>query len=249
MSHTTHADYRIIMNDKKAQKIFLARSLGNFLILSSLFFVAKTFAPPLAAEARFFADTTILDKKYVVLETDEASASPTEEPTFDVSKKSQLLSWPTTGTTEVIVPADPRFSIVIPKIAANSPVIQDVDASNESEYLEALRRGVAHAAGTYLPGEGGNVFLFAHSTDYIWNIGAYNAVFYLLYKLEAGDEVNVFYKGRRYTYIVYDKQTVSPQEVGALIEPASEERITLQTCWPPGTTLQRLLVFAKRKVV
>jgi hypothetical protein len=39
--------------------------------------------------------------------------------------------------------------------------------------------GVAHAKGTVFPHKG-NIYLFAHSTDNWWNVGRYNAVFYLL---------------------------------------------------------------------
>ena len=65
--------------------------------------------------------------------------------------------------------------------------------NNENIYLDALNQGVAHTLGTAFPGEGGHIFLFAHSTDYFWRVGTYNAVFYLLSKLESNDEINLFY--------------------------------------------------------
>ncbi len=148
--------------------------------------------------------------------------------------------------TELLVPEDPYFSVVIPKIAANAKVQSNIDPTDEKVYLEALKKGVAHALGTAFPGEGGHVFLYAHSTDYLWNVGSYNAVFYLLYKLEKGDEINVFYKGKRNVYKVIDKKVVTPSEVEYLTRKTNKEFLTLQTCWPPGTTLKRLLVFATR---
>ena len=149
---------------------------------------------------------------------------------------------------EVLVPKDSQFSIVIPKIGANSNIIANVDPATESVYLEALKKGVAHARGTQNPGMGGHIFLFAHSTDYFWNVGTYNAVFYLLYKLERGDAVDLFYKGQRYAYKVVDKKIVNPNQVEYLTRQSDSELLTLQTCWPPGTTLKRMLVFAKRVV-
>lgn len=148
---------------------------------------------------------------------------------------------------EVLVPEDPEYSLVIPKIGANAKVVSNVDPGNEEEYLESLKYGIAHAKGTSFPGEGGHVFMFAHSTDYIWNIGSYNAVFYLLYKLEIGDEVNVFYKGQRYVYDVTEKAIIMPEQVEYLTRTPESETLTLQTCWPPGTTLKRMVVTAKRK--
>ena len=149
---------------------------------------------------------------------------------------------------QLIQPKDPDFSIVIPAIAANAKILPNVNAADEEEYLEVLKRGVAHAVNSSFPGENGHIFLFAHSTDYFWNVSQYNAVFYLLYKLRNDDEVNVFYMGKRFTYKVVGQQVVDPSEVEYLTRKTDGEFLTLQTCWPPGTTLQRLLIFAKREV-
>ena len=43
------------------------------------------------------------------------------------------------------------FSIDIPKINAKTKIIPNVDAADKFEYGQALSRGVAHAAGTFLP--------------------------------------------------------------------------------------------------
>jgi len=91
--------------------------------------------------------------------------------------------------------------------------------------------------------------LFAHSTDNFWNAGRYNAIFYLLKDLVPGDEVVVFYQNKRYDYIVSESKIVNPDDVSHIVDAqnAGEETLILQTCWPPGTTFQRLLVFAKPK--
>ena len=58
-----------------------------------------------------------------------------------------------------------HFSVVIPSIDAKSDIIANVNAGDFVEYERALRDGVAHARGTYFPGQGKNIFLFSHSTD------------------------------------------------------------------------------------
>src|SRR5688572_11204138 len=68
-----------------------------------------------------------------------------------------------------LVPPNTEFSIIVPKINAAAPIVANVDASDSKKYLSALKRGVAHANGTALPGQTGNVFLFAHSTDTFYN--------------------------------------------------------------------------------
>jgi len=140
---------------------------------------------------------------------------------------------------------DPYFSLFIPKIDARAKILANIDASNKNEYLSALKKGVAHAKGTVFPGMKGTIFLFAHSTDSPWNIARYNAVFYLLRELEAGDEIIVFFLGKRFNYKVTEKKIVEPNYT-EFFNQKEEEILVLQTCWPPGTTKKALLIFAKR---
>lgn len=145
-----------------------------------------------------------------------------------------------------LIPPDTDFSIIIPKIAAVAPIIDNVDPGNQIEYLKALKKGVAHAVGTAYPGMDGNVYLFAHSTDAFYNVGNYNAVFFLIGKLDAGDEIDIYYRGRLIKYIVYEKKVVGPTDTKYLNNLATGEKIlTLQTCYPPGTTINRLVVLAR----
>ena len=222
--------------DRREYIITLAlRTLGNFLILSSLFFIAKTFYQPLREELRYNLDQ-FTHKTYVVAEKQN-----------EAQVKGLLAKTLNGADIQVLTPVDPNFSVVIPKIDANARIIENVDVSNPDIYLAALKKGVAQAEGTAFPGEGGHIYLFAHSTDYIWNVGTYNAVFYLLYKLGVGDEINLFYKGQRYVYRVIGTKIVDPSEVSYITRKTNKEFLTLQTCWPPGTTLKRLLVFATRE--
>lgn len=145
---------------------------------------------------------------------------------------------------EMIVPKSAQFGVVIPKIGVNSMVIPDVDPGNPKEYLSALTQGVAHAKGTGLPGEGKMIYIFGHSTDYIWNVSAWNAQFYLLKELEKNDEINVFYLGRRFRYQVIATHITEPSDL-SFLESRDSEVLLLQTCYPPGTTLKRLIVEAR----
>lgn len=226
-------------------KILILRTIGNFLILGSLYIIVKTFYQPVAEEARFFVDS-YQGKKYVVVENAQEEADFVRS--YGGEGEKGMLSQLKARQVEFLTPKDAEFGIVIPKIAANSPIVANVDSGNKDDYLEKLKVGVAHADGTAFPGEGGHVYLFAHSTDYFWNVGTYNAVFYLLYKLVNGDEIDLFYKGNRYVYRVVDSKVVDPDQVQYLLRKTDSEFVTLQTCWPPGTALKRLLIFAKREV-
>ncbi len=219
-------------------RVLTLRTIGNFLLFSSLFMILRTIYPPVREEIKYFINNR-LQKEYVV------AAKPGEVKVQEPANKGLLAKAINFKQIEVLTPKDPQFDIIIPKIGANSRVM-DADPANESQYLGVLKEAVAHATGTDFPGEGGHIFLFAHSTDYFWNVSTYNAVFYLLYKLGVGDEVDLFYKGQRYVYRVIGTQIVDPTEVQYLTRKTNREFLTLQTCWPPGTTLKRLLVFAVR---
>lgn len=167
----------------------------------------------------------------------------------DVSAQTETAVAPSSQPWEyqrtVIYPKSLDFSLVIPEIGVNSLVFANIDSANETEYLPILKQGVAHAAGSSLPDKPGVVFLFSHSTDAFYNIGRYNAAFFLLNKLKPQDEIYLFYQNRRYQYAVAEKRIVTAEEIPDLVAGLSGNQLVLQTCWPPGTTLKRLLVISK----
>lgn len=218
-------------------RILTLRTIGNFLILSSLLGVFLTFWPVILAETKYRLGQ-ILGETYFLV-GDEVP-TPASSASFSFIKAPSPLP---------ITPIDTNFGIVIPKINANARIIDNVDPSNYKEYMEALKKGVAHTKGTVMPGMIGNVFLFAHSVGNFWEVNRYNAVFYLLKELDSGDLVVLFWQGKRYDYEVTEKKIVEPTDVGYLSSVANYPMLTLQTCWPPGTTLKRMLVFAKLKGV
>jgi len=150
--------------------------------------------------------------------------------------------------TPVIVAPDPNFSLVIPKINARAKILANVDASKPAEYLLALKKGVAHARGTVFPGMKGTIYLFAHSAAAPWQVVRYNAVFYLLRELEVGDQIIVFFAGKRFNYQVTEKKIVEATETNFFSQ-KKEEILVLQTCHPPGTTQKALLIFAERNLI
>lgn len=137
------------------------------------------------------------------------------------------------------------FWLKIPKIGAQAKVIANVDPTDKEEYLQALKEGVAHAAGTFFPGMRGNITLFAHSTDSPVNVRRWNAVFYRLDELKIGDEVEVIFLGRHYVYRVTAKRVAPPSDTKIFEKQPGEERLYLQTCTPRGTSLKRLIVMAE----
>lgn len=169
-----------------------------------------------------------------------------EEVKYAVLRGSLSNNDPDVKVKDKIVVSDNYFSIVIPKIGANSKVVKDVDPFNSNEYQLALSRGVAHARGSSVPGMGGNTFLFAHSSNNFYNASRYNSVFYLLNKLEEKDVYYIAYDQKIYKYAVVKKDIISPENVNFLSSDLAsvteKETSVLMTCWPPGTAIKRLIV-------
>lgn len=136
-----------------------------------------------------------------------------------------------------------NLSIAIPKINAYAPLIDNVDPWNESEYREALKKGVAIAKGFAKPGQEGITYMFAHSSDSPWRISSYNTVFFRLGELKKDDLIDINYNGKSYQYQVSHSIEVWPNEVETLTKRTGNQLI-LQTCTPVGTSLKRLLIFA-----
>ena len=151
-----------------------------------------------------------------------------------------------TNKSVSLKPVNTSFSVVIEKIGVNAPIVADVSVTDKNAYMEALKSGVAHASVSDYPSEKpGNVYLFAHASIDFWRLGRYATVFNLLRKLEKGDKVHVFYKGDDYIYEVINKEVQKGFNTFPLTRTTIEPILTLQTCDPPGTTLNRLIVTAK----
>lgn len=144
--------------------------------------------------------------------------------------------------TPTALPTTNESFLIIPKIAVKVPIVWNIP--NE-ETLAALENGVAHFAGTALPGQTGNVFISGHSSYYWWNEGGYKEVFALLEDINIGDRITVDYRGTIFTYEVFDKKVVKPDDLEVLDQP-NDRILSLMTCVPVGTNINRLVVIARQ---
>ncbi len=215
------------------KKVLLVRTIGNFLVIGALVAMGFTFWPIVNVYLGKTIDK-ITGKKFEAAQTQASNG-----PTFGSLLGSE------SENVKLLVPKDPNFSIIVEKIGADAPIIANVDASNKAVYTEALKRGVAHALGTAFPGQAGVSYLFAHSTDTIFNVPRYNAIFYLLNDLVPGDDVVIFFNNKRFNYKVVEKKITEPEDVSYFNLSTPEQILVMQTCYPPGTTWKRLLVVAK----
>lgn len=146
--------------------------------------------------------------------------------------------------SSVSITADPR--LIIPKIGVDVPIIWDAVASDENSLNAAMDKGVAWfniKGANAKPGEMGNFVLSGHSSNDWLDQGDYKFIFARLEQLSVGDAIYVNYESVRYTYTVSRTQVVKPTDVSALQVGTTKPEITLVTCTPLGTALNRLLVF------
>lgn len=211
---------------------FIKNAFPNFLILIGIIFLILAYGPIIYDELWW---------KLKEAKNQNISLDPSSDGTAD-SVFARLLSTKPIN----IVPVNTDFSIVIEKLGVNAPIKADVSVTDSEAYFESLKEGVAHASVSPYPSEDpGNVYLFAHSSINFWELGKYAKVFNLLRKIEIGDKIHLFYDNKLFVYAVQNKETLEGWNTYPLTRPVIEPTLTLQTCDPPGTTINRLVVTAK----
>lgn len=137
--------------------------------------------------------------------------------------------------------------LIIPSISVDVPIIWGANAADANSLNAAMDKGVvwfnvqqAHSR----PGENGNFVVSGHSSNDWMDQGDYKFVFAPLEQMKVGDTFYVNYQEKRYVYRVSHTKVVRPTDVDALQTDNSKPMITLITCTPLGTAIDRLLVFA-----
>jgi len=181
---------------------------------------------------------------------------------FDWSKAQLNNSWPIFAKETVLIDkeagqsavaevtptkdyANLPFFIEIAKLGIYEKVHANVDPNNSKEYKIALKDGVAHALGSAFPDQEKMIYIFGHSTDGAWNVEAFNAVFYQIKDLEIGDQIILHLGEEKFIYEVSNQDIIKSSEVDFVNKLKNQKVLLLQTCWPPGTSWQRLFITAK----
>jgi len=111
---------------------------------------------------------------------------------------------------------------------------------------EDLTKSLVHYLPQTLPGEYGNVAIFGHSTlPQLYNPKDYKTIFTYLSSLEKGDKIYINVGEYEYEYEVTTLFIVKPKDISVLEQKKDDSYLTLITCEPPGTWLERLVITAK----
>lgn len=211
----------------------LLNIIGNLFLIVGLLLLTVAYGPIIYDEIWYWLKT----QKNQEIELNAPEAESVKDSPF-----ARLLS----SKPIDIDPVNKDFSVVIEKIGVNAPINKDVAVTSKKAYNKALETGIAHASVSSYPSkEAGNVYLFAHSSLNFWELGKYAKTFNLLRKLGLGDKVHVFYEGKDYVYEVMNEEVYNGWNTYPLERASIEPILTLQTCDPPGTTLNRLVITAK----
>jgi sortase A len=146
------------------------------------------------------------------------------------------------------VAVSPESKLIIPKINVDVPVDYNTKPDYDSQ-MKAMENGVAWfgiPGANSVPGQIGNTVISGHSSNDIIDQGSYKFIFARLDQLEKGDTIFINYQSKRYVYSITKKEVVAPTEVNKLIYPTDKPILTLITCTPLGTSLNRLLVTAEQ---
>ena len=145
------------------------------------------------------------------------------KPAFQLIPSTTKIADPPQGTV--------MAQIQIPKIDLSQYVVSGTDEDD-------LAKGPGHYLGTAMPGQAGNVAIAGHRTTH-------GAPFNRLAELAVGDPIYLTtLSGQRLTYIVSAVPVaVSPSDVTVLND-FGDNRLTLTTCNPEYSAVQRLIVVA-----
>lgn len=167
-----------------------------------------------------------------------ALAEATAEATKDVVEKIQ--------GPRAEAPKDEALKLTVPdmKRVDGLPVYNVAPAG----YEKALHDGAAHVKGTGMPWQRqANVYIAGHRIGFPGTKS--HLVFWDLDKLENGDEVILTdANGTRYTYEVFKKFVVGPDDVSVLRPVKGRNIVSLQTCTLPDYK-ERIIVQAELKDV
>ena len=174
---------------------------------------------------------------------------PSEENYQNLNKNSAELIGPTAEKSfqefseETIDPLG--FYLRIDKINFFKKIIKDVDPRYEEIYRKSWEYGVSHGKFTSTPEKIGITYLFAHAVSNKSTALDSNAWFSYLDQLAIGDEIIVYFQGKKYFYEVSEIFPVSPTATGFYTGASSIAKVRLQYCGPPtGSLKSRTLVDA-----
>ncbi len=234
---------------------------GIIIIASQLIPLAKSYIDGMIEQARADSIVEPVPESYqTYIESQLAYYDPGKSYFANLSQQlgtladSQYYDPVTQTQKEIVIDKDyaKDMYIDISSIGiSNIKISSNIDSYNEKVYNQYLKQGLAHFAGTPLPGDGGNSFIYGHSAVETFFNGHQNlpeTIFSRLSNIDIGQEVDIKKDDKVLKYIVRSKKIVSADDFSILESQNNKETITMMTCWPLGIGTKRLVVIAEREI-
>lgn len=190
-----------------------------------------------AAAATTAPPTTTTTPTTTTRPTITTSTTPTTTTTSTSTTTTTTTTLPRQLTAPVAPPLDNDGEPVVELGTLLIPTLGVEMTMYEGIRMRTLDLGPGHWPGSAMPGEIGNVVVGGHRTSK-------HKVFRNVDQLVAGDEI-VFRDpgGTEHRYLVNRIEVVQPDAIW-IINPTETPTATLFACHPPGSTRERIVVFA-----
>ncbi len=133
------------------------------------------------------------------------------------------------------------MTLSVPKLG-----LEDVEVPTADSQVALDREGIIRLKGTGSPWrEGSNTVIVGHALGYVFTKVPY--VFYELDEMKPGDEIVLKnLAGKEFTFRVYDRLVVRPEDYWVTYPVDGKTIVSLQTCTPIPSFEKRLIVRAER---
>lgn len=169
---------------------------------------------------------TVAESTTVPATTTTSSTTSSTTTTLAVQESEPIAPPPDAHASEPVIELG---TLAIPKIGVEMTMYEGIR-------LTTLDFGPGHWPGSAMPGQVGNVVVAGHRTSK-------HKVFRNVDQLVAGDEIVFTDDTGVHVYVVERVEIIEPTELW-IVDPTDTPRATLFACHPPGSTAQRIAVFA-----
>lgn len=210
-----------------------------FMIVSMLFFMVSFI--DLKTKAQIFAPNTFIPS---TLELSQQEKSLINKSLNEPYLENANLNREFDEFTESTIDPD-GFYLRIDKINLFKAIVRDVDPRVKNVYVKSWEKGISHGKFTAKPDQIGVTYLYSHAVSNPKKAQSENAWFTYMDDVAIGDEVVIYYSGKKYTYEVSEIHVVNPDATGFYTGASPVKMTRMQFCGPPtGSLSKRTLVDA-----
>lgn len=245
---TNFQKYLLNLNPKEYDTLNLGMADGQAVVLGTDPATGEKFSKTRQALIERYFDLEAISNKVAAGAFSDNTVKVTINDIRGEAPKRSVLGVSTAQASgnSVAVNTDQSALLEIPTLKISVPLIWTRDTKN---FDKDLKNGVVHYPGTALPGEIGTSYISGHSSNYAWVKSDYNKIFATLNDLHDNETFSITVTSpdglkSKFNYIVRRRGEYLPNDQAQFAN-SNQSLVALSTCWPPGTTAKRLVVFGE----